>query len=239
MKTMAVVLITGAGRGLGRALAEAFAERGHRLILNTKGDSDDLWKMSEKHGCRIVRGDVKRKNVIDDLERIASRWGLDVLINNAAIHANVPFSDMSELAIREMIDVNLTAPIILTKRLWPILMRDEGSLVVNINSLAGRTGSDRETIYCVTKYGLRGFSSALQFDGVRDGVRVIDVCLGAMKTDMTKHRDDCEKLIDPSEAAHLILNLCEPISKNQMCSLFFQECPSTRVSEIVINRRLY
>lgn len=223
---MATVLITGAGRGLGRALAEASAEKGHRLLLNTKSSDSDLWRMAEKYGCRVVRGDIKRKAVIDNLERIAAMWGLDVLINNAAVYANVPFSDASVLAIREMIDVNLTASIVLTKRLWPILRKGNGGLVVNINSLAGRTGTDRETVYCATKHGLRGFSESLQFDGVRDGVGVIDVCLGAMKTAMTEYRDDWEKLIDPSDAAGLILDLCE-------------ERPSARITEIVIQRRWY
>lgn len=197
---MKTVLITGAGRGLGASLAHnfKFSEK-YKVILHFKSKL----LVTGFFDWKTVKGDLRSAKTISRL----AKHDIDILINNAGVYCNKPFPEMSEDDFRKAIDTNLLAPILLTNALWPTLKKNSG-LVININSLAGKQGSNGETAYCTSKHGLRGFSSALQFDATRDGIRVIDVFLGAMKTDMTKNRKDFDKLIDPKEAAQIILNLC-------------------------------
>lgn len=228
---MKTVFITGASRGLGKALAEIFADNNHnllgpddayRLILHCK--NSELQKPIGIE-CHIVNGDLVLDGEIQKLASVAERRDIDILINNAGIYCNKPFSEMSEDDFRETIKTNLLAPMFLTRALWPALKKKSG-LIININSHAGKSGTNGETAYCASKHGLRGFSSALQFDATKDGIRIIDVFLGAMKTDMTKGRENFDKLINPAEAAKAIFNLCENYQ-------------SLRITEIDISRRNY
>lgn len=224
---MKTVLITGASRGLGKALVEIFTSKNHnflgpdndyRLILHCK-ESELPKPMGIE--CDVVKGDL----ILDDTISSLAEYDIDILINNAGIYINKPFAETTEDDFREIIDINLLTPILLTKALWPTLKKNSG-LVININSMAGKQGGQGETAYCASKHGLRGFSSALQFDATRDGIRIIDVFLGAMQTDMAKGRKNFDKLISPSEIAKVIFNLCENYQ-------------SLRVTEIDINRRKY
>jgi short-subunit dehydrogenase len=230
---MKTVLITGANRGLGKALAECFSYNHRRiprsieykLILNArKFDlNKSRWFNFLSSGCAydFVDGDLLHS---DTISKLAAN-DVDILINNAGVRFAKPFSELSEDEIRETIDTNLMAPILLTKALWTALKKNKG-LVVNINSLAGKTGGNGETAYCASKHGLAGFSSALQFDATKDGIRVIDVFVGAMQTNMTKERKDYEKLIYPKDVAETIYSLCKDYA-------------SMRITEININRRRY
>ena len=146
------------------------------------------------------------------MELAIAKHGLDVLIHCAGIYKLKPFAGQPEYDFKKMIDVNLLAPIRITHALWPTFERQCSGLIVFINSLAGKQGADGETAYSASKHGLAGFARSLQFDAARIGVRVLSVFLGAMKTDMTRHRPDWDKLIDPQEAARAIVGLCEEYS---------------------------
>jgi len=108
----------------------------------------------------------------------------------------------------------------------PIMASNGSGLIININSLAGKSGSNGESAYCASKHALRGFSSSIQFDATKYGIRVIDVYLGAVQTDMTKGRKDQEKFILPEDVAKSIFN----VSKNYK---------SMRVTELNLNRSIY
>jgi short-subunit dehydrogenase len=218
---MGAVLITGAGGGLGKALAVLFAIEGRDLVLH--------WRNSEPPRisgprCAIVRGDLRDEETLGKLARTGASMKVDTLVNNAGIHGSWPFEDTSLDDIEDIVAVNLVAPVKLTRMVWPTL-KANGGLVVNINSLAGRDGGDGEAAYSASKGGLRGFSKALRFDAIRDRVRVLDVYLGAMKTDMSRYRKDWDRMIEPSDAARVIVGLTT-------------RRPSTIVSEVVIHRRL-
>lgn len=218
---MKTALITGAGRGLGQALAIFFQANNYNLILQCRES-----KIDAMTGIDVVKGDLQSEDTLAALTQFAEDRDVDILINNAGIHTNKSFADTTKDDFQQMINVNLLAPILLTKTVWPIFQQKQSGLVININSIAGKVGGNGETAYCASKYGLRGFSNALQFDATKDNIRIIDVFLGGMNTDMTKHRPDTEKLIDISEVAHLIFKLCE-------------EYKSLRITEVDINRRKY
>lgn len=198
------VLITGANRGLGLSLARAFANCGYHLILHCRHAMPELFD-----DARIIMGDLEEQTTIMCLHQyIFNCGGLDVLINNAAIYRKhtLPLAGFAE--IQHVLNTNLYIPIQLTRLFWPFLKKRKG-LVININSLAGKEGGEGELAYSVSKHGLAGFSKTLQFDGVRDNVRVTDVFLGAMATGMVDSRNlNKEKLIDPTEVADVVTTLC-------------------------------
>src|SRR5208337_1943625 len=99
-------------------------------------------------------------------------------------------------------------------------------MVVNISSKAGQVPGRGELVYGASKAGLSAFGEALQFDGTRDGVRVLDVRLGAIRTNFTAARKDRDKFMDPAEVAEAIVGLCR--------------CwRSLRIASVDIRRRAY
>lgn len=204
---MRTVLITGTNRGLGAALAETFAADNCGIVYHSRNPFE---RSLEYYGTtlEIVYGDLRSGKTLYDLTKAAEKHSVSILVNNAAIYSCEPFANMSETTFRDVLETNLIAPVLLTKVLWPLLCNMQG-YVVNINSLAGVQGGRGEVAYCVSKHGLTGFSRALQFDGTANNVKVFDVHVGAMKTDMSKQRQDWDKYIDPYEVAKVVVGLCK------------------------------
>jgi short-subunit dehydrogenase len=190
---------------LGSALATVFANRGYGLVLNCRDPERPFVGGAQ---CDIVPGDLHDDDVIKALIMIAAERNISIIINDAAIYqfCHSP-SDLNRKEIQDIIEVNLIAPIKLTLGLWPFLKKNHGT-VVNINSIAGRRVGEGEYVYSASKFGLTGFSTSLQAVGIRDGVRVVDLPLGAMRTDMTKGRAKWDEYPDPSFVAELIFEIC-------------------------------
>lgn len=224
------VMITGSSKGLGEALALVFARNRHDVILHGTDEHRLARVRAAVVGhdveCEIVRGDITSRDTIDRLCEAAERRDLDILINNAGAYLNKPFLATDAEEFRRVIEVNLLAPIVLTRKIFTVFQRKQSGLVINVNSAAGKNGSDGESAYCASKHGLRGFTRSIQFEANRDGVRVIEVYLGAMNTAMTQGRKDPGKCIQTPEAADLIWKLC-------------QDYPSMRLDEIDLSRRRY
>lgn len=229
---MKTVLITGANRGLGLALAKAFGEveqrllPQYRLLLHARSGAELLTLSVKMTGNQAIHGDLRDQRTINDLAWAATQSGLDILINNAGVHLSKPFLDMTIDEIREVIEVNLIAPILLTKAVWPIFLRQNHGLVINVNSLAGHAGGLGESIYSASKAGLAGFGETVQFDATPAGIRVINLNIGAMRTDMGQGRADSDKFIDPRDAARAILCFCE-------------DYPSLRITSADLKRKIY
>lgn len=223
-------LITGSSNGLGKSLAIVFAQNGFNIILHGRNESA-LEKAKEevmRHHvvCDVVKGDITADETIDELTRFAEKRNVDVLINNAGTYLNAPFQKISPKDFKKVIEVNLIAPIVLTRKIFPILQRKQKGIIININSLAGKNPTDGESAYCASKHGLRGFTKSIQFEANKDHVSVVEVYLGTMNTGMVAGRRDPEKCIQTEEAAECIYELC----KNY---------PSLRIGEIEVSRRRY
>ncbi len=224
------VLITGSSKGLGKTMALVFAHNKYNVILHGRNEQrlEKAKRSVLANGveCDVVRGDITDEATIDSLYNAAQRRNIDVLINNAGTYVNKSFEKMEIDEFRRLIEINLISPVVLTKRIFPIFKKKSKGLIIYINSFAGKIPSDGECAYCASKHGLRGFTGSLQFDATRNNIRLIDVYLGAMKTDMTKHRTNSENFIETSDVADLILQL----SKNYS---------SMRINEIDLGRRKY
>lgn len=169
------VLLTGASGGIGQAIARAISERGGKLIL-TGRRSDVLEPLAGELGARAIAADLAERA---DVERLAEEAGaVDILIANAGLPGVGALGSFTIEQIDRALDVNLRAPIVLAHALIPAMIeRREGHLVF-VSSLNGKAATPLTSIYNATKFGMRGFASALREDLRADGVGVSTIFPG-------------------------------------------------------------
>ena len=161
------VLITGATGGIGRAIARAFAARGATLTL-TGRKAAALEPLAQEVGGRCVACDLSDRAQLERL--VVSAGNVDVLIANAALPASGALTQLTLEQIDRMLEVNLRAPIALSRALVPGMIERRRGHLVFVSSLSGKVASPVSSIYSATKFGLRGFAL-----GVREDLRDHDV----------------------------------------------------------------
>ena len=183
------VLVTGAGRGIGRAIALRFAREGARLVLAARSEPElaAVAREAEALGGSAlpVPMDVTDlASVEEGIHRGLEFTGgvLDVLVNNAGVFAVVPFVEMSPATWYRLLAVNLNGPFHVTLLALKGLEASERGHVFNVSSVAGREPFAGSSAYCTTKYGLRGFSDVLRLELGERGIRVSTVYPGATDT---------------------------------------------------------
>jgi NAD(P)-dependent dehydrogenase (short-subunit alcohol dehydrogenase family) len=175
-----VAVITGAAQGIGRRTAEVLAAEGYALALFDRQPVDGFGD------ALVVTGDVTREaDVARFVAAVESRYGReDVLVNNAGVAAIRPAEDTSIDQWRQVIDVNLTGPFVLSQAFGRrMLVRGTGA-IVNIASVAGLMGVADRVAYNASKHGLIGLTRTLAVEWGGRGVRVNAVCPGWVKTEM-------------------------------------------------------
>jgi len=183
------VLITGSSRGIGRCLAMTFAKKGYPVILHGR-NMDYLKKVEEEirkdNGKAFsVAGDLREEKTLEEIYMTTRRNGISVLVNNAAVTCpGLPLEKLSYEKIQEMIEINLHAPIKLTKRLYDLLEEYHGT-IININSLSGIENQKFRSLYCATKWGLRGFTDTLRLECSEKNIRIMGVYLSKIKNNQT------------------------------------------------------
>jgi short-subunit dehydrogenase len=172
------VLVTGATGGIGQAISRALAGRGADLIL-TGRRAEVLAPLASDLGGRMVVCDLSRR---EELARLVDQAGeLDVLVANAAVPAGGLLTEFSQEQIDRMLDVNLGAPIALARAVAPVMMGRHRGHIVFVSSLQGKAATPVSSIYCATKFGLRGFALALREDLRPHGVGVSVVLPGFIR----------------------------------------------------------
>ena len=214
------VIITGGSEGVGAATARLFAEAGANLVLvarskrNLEAIADEL---RDKTRVEIFPMDVTDADAcVDVFKKAAFEFGrVDVLVNNAAYHARGPVRSVDAGDLGRIIDVNLKAPIMLTRLALPYLEDAGGGVVVNVASLHGRLPSPGSTTYSASKFGLRIFSLALHEELRETGIKVAVISPGAIDTgfimDNLDEVDDIvfsQPMSTAEEVAQGILDLC-------------------------------
>ncbi|WP_442601947.1 SDR family NAD(P)-dependent oxidoreductase [Paenibacillus sp. KN14-4R] len=216
--TNQVVMITGASRGLGRALTLAFAQGGAKLAICARGQEElqQVAQEAERLGAEIlaIRADAAKPS---DIERFVStteaHFGqIDVLINNASIIGPSPIPyllDYPEEDFAEVIRVNTIGPFLMTKRVLPgMLQRRKGS-VINVTSEAGNTGYAGWGAYGISKFGVEGMTQTFADEVGEAGVRVNMVDPSEMNTQMHALAvPDCDyELAEPEDVVDVFLYL--------------------------------
>jgi NAD(P)-dependent dehydrogenase (short-subunit alcohol dehydrogenase family) len=209
-----VAIVTGAARGLGRAVAARLYERGAAVAVNVR-DPSRAEAAASALGDRAlaIPGDIAAPGVPDAMVRATlDRFGrIDIVINNAAIATSTRFPDLTADAWRRTVEVNLTAPFLLTKAVFPTMRAQNYGRIVNVSSTAGRMvstlgGAD----YTSTKAGLLGLTRATAKELGRFGITVNAVCPGMIDTELTRETADAA-LLDRLAAGYPVPRLGTPL----------------------------
>lgn len=203
--TRPVALITGAGRGIGRATAAAFAAEGYAIILAERlaalGKRTEQALVAEGARAFFVRTDVASHVSVQ--RRVAAafrRFGrLDCLVNNAGVLSVGPLNRVSLRDLEEMVAVNLRGPLLMARAALPYMLRQRSGTIINVASQLGKYGLADYVTYCATKFGVVGFTEALAAELAGTGVRVWAVCPGLTDTSMASKTG-----VSPRERAGLI-----------------------------------
>jgi NAD(P)-dependent dehydrogenase (short-subunit alcohol dehydrogenase family) len=179
-------LITGASRGIGRAIAERLAAPGVELLLHGR-DTVALAEVCEavKGRCkRVVKlvHDLATKSGVAKLIAAAGSAPIDLLINNAGIAIVKPFAEITEVEWEQTLGVNVTAPFMLTQHFAPRM--PPGSTIVNVLSIAAKTGFAGWSAYCMSKFALEGFSQSVRAELRDHKIRVINIYPAATDTEI-------------------------------------------------------
>src|ERR1044071_5091929 len=193
-----VAIITGAWRGLGRTTADRLHERGASVAVNVR-DRERAERLAKEIGERAfaVPGDVAAEGVPDEItRRTLERFGrIDILVNNAALPLSTRFPDLTAEEWRRVIEVNLTAPFLMTKAVLPAMRAQNYGRIVNISSSAGRMVSTLGGAhYTASKAGLLGLTRAAAKELGKFGITVNAVCPGMIDTELTREHADDELL---------------------------------------------
>ncbi|MYL32449.1 SDR family NAD(P)-dependent oxidoreductase [Pontibacillus yanchengensis] len=224
MEKQYVAVITGASKGLGKALALSFAKEGYSLGLCARGNEelDEVVKQVEELGATVVANtaDVTQVKDVDRfISVVEDAFGsIDVLINNASTFGPGPtlLADYPADQFEEVIRVNTSNPFLVTKRVLPgMLAKGKGS-IINVTSEVGKTGLAEWGAYSISKFGLEGLT-AIWADELDDtGVRVNMVDPGEMNTEMHETAvPDCDyELALPDDVVDVFLYLASEQAKD-------------------------
>ena len=187
-----VALITGATRGIGKAIAIRLANAGFDIALNYRKENDDLTNTKseiEKAGvdCLPVQGDISS---FEDCERIAKeifdKFGkIDVLVNNAGITKDMLLMRMKPEDFSSVVDVNLIGTFNMTRNVVPYMVKARSGKIVNISSVVGIEGNAGQANYSASKAGIIGFTKSLARELGSRNILVNAVAPGFIETDMT------------------------------------------------------
>ncbi|MDH6432019.1 NAD(P)-dependent dehydrogenase (short-subunit alcohol dehydrogenase family) [Streptomyces sp. SAI-144] len=190
------VIVTGAGSGIGRATALAFAARGARVLvadLNAVAAETVVKEIGEAGGTAVaVTGDLSEQTVVDQVTRTAVErfGGVDVLVNNAGIMDRMSaLADVSDAEWERVIRVNLTAPFLLTRAVLPHMLAAGGGAIVNTASEAGLRGSTAGAAYTASKHGIVGLTKNLAVMYRKQGIRANAIAPGGTATSIVVDAD--------------------------------------------------
>jgi 3-oxoacyl-[acyl-carrier protein] reductase len=211
-----VAIVTGAGRGIGRSIAQTLAQRGVSVSLAARS-KDELEHVREEiaaaggKACCMPTDLSKEQEAVALVQNTVERFGrLDILVNNAGMGIFKPLAETSTDEWDAIMRVNARGPFILCREAIPYLTQHTRSYIVNISSVVGVKGYENQAAYAASKHALMGMTKALAREVRNLGIRVHAVCPGGVDTTLVASaRPDLDKsvLMQPDEIADAVLFL--------------------------------
>ena len=190
-------IITGASRGLGKAIALKFASLGANIVLNYRSSEKEAIEVeNEIKGLGVevlsVKGDISKLEEVLNLVSVAKeRFGnIDIIVNNAGITKDTLLLRMKEEDFDSVIDVNLKGVFNCLKAITPIMVKQKHGKIINISSVVGLTGNAGQVHYAASKAGVIGMTKSLAREVGSRGITVNAVAPGFIETDMTHELND-------------------------------------------------
>ncbi|WP_369143638.1 SDR family NAD(P)-dependent oxidoreductase [Streptomyces sp. R44] len=183
-----VVVVTGAGTGIGRATARSFAGQGATVVAVGRR-AEPLRETAEGHpGIHPLAADITAEGAAEEIVRatLAAHGRLDVLVNNAGIAAGGPLGTLDRSVIAPLLETNLVAPVLLTQAAVPALRESRG-VVVNVTTTIGQRGWPGNSVYPATKSAMETLTRCWAVELAPAGVRVVAVAPGAIETPIADH----------------------------------------------------
>jgi len=208
-----VAIVTGAGRGIGRAIALALSRAGARVVLAARSEAELRSVAEEIRGgngdALVLPTDVTRDEELDRLvQRTLKEWAsIDILVNNAGWGKTAPVLNSKTEDLDRTLQVNLRAPMVLSRLVLPAMLEKKGGAIINIGSISAKAGQANTAAYSASKFGLLGFTQSL-FEEVREyGIKVSVIHPGFVDTPLIPQnkRVDRSKMIRPEDIAETVL----------------------------------
>jgi 3-hydroxybutyrate dehydrogenase len=186
-----VALVTGGGRGIGRAIAMSIARAGGSVAVaaRTAAEITAVAREIQRVGvgaaaitCDVTDEASVARAVADVRERLGP---IDILVNNAGLAESAPLSRTDSKLWERVLDVNLTGTYLCTREALPAMIERKNGRVINIASVAGKVGFMYTSAYCAAKHGVLGFTRAIALEVASKGITVNAICPGWVDTDMT------------------------------------------------------
>ncbi|WPP39779.1 3-oxoacyl-ACP reductase FabG [Paenibacillus hunanensis] len=224
------VLVTGASRGIGAAIAKRFAMAGMNVIIhyrNSHEQANEVARTCLDYGVRVltVAVDLREVEEIRRMQTKLEQHGMepDILVNNAGLSHYGMLADLSEAEFDDIIAANLKAVFFCSQTFMPYMIRQQYGRIINVSSIWGMTGASCEVLYSASKGGVNAFTKALAKELAPSGVTVNAVAPGAVRTDMLAHLHDDElrmleddipagRMAEPDEIASMVYFLSLPES---------------------------
>ncbi|HMT11335.1 MAG TPA: SDR family oxidoreductase [Ignavibacteria bacterium] len=184
-----IAVITGAGKGIGKATAELFIKEGAKVVLTSRNIADLEQIVSENESNQdnitIIAGDISKEDTIGKVidETIGKYEKIDILVNNAGFSVFDNMVDSKTEDFDAIFNTNIRALYLVTKGFLPHMIKEQSGTIINIASIAGKQGFATGTIYCASKHAVMGLSRALMLEVRQYNIRVCAICPGSVATD--------------------------------------------------------
>jgi 3-oxoacyl-[acyl-carrier protein] reductase len=207
-------IVTGAGKGIGRAIALSFAREGMNVVLSSRTKSD-LDNTAEEVGnaggnSLVIPTDVTRLQAVENLvgQTLDSFGRIDVLVNNAGIGVFAPVEELHIADFDKMFNVNMRGVFLCTRTVLPHMKKRKSGAIINISSLAGKNFFKEGAGYAATKWALNGFTKCLMLEAREFNIRVSVICPGSVATSFSPDSGkDASKILQAQDVADAVLTV--------------------------------